>query len=113
MTLLGKLSLQRKVALFITAILVVVFALAIGTLLSIVAPRLRQSLLTSSTLIGQILIKDIKVAVDLGVPLTSLEGVDDKLNQAVSQYPDHGYVYIADDAGGILYKSRLVEGKLT
>ncbi len=113
MSFLGRLSLQRKAALFITAVLVIVISLSTGIMVYSVAPRLKQSLLVSSTLIGQNLIKDIKVAVDLGVPLSSLDGVNDKLNQLVVQYPDYGYLYIADDRGAILYRSQYVEGKLT
>jgi methyl-accepting chemotaxis protein len=99
------LNLKRKAALFISATLIVTIGLTTTVLVLVLLPRLRNSLLTSSSLIGSNLVREIKRTVDLGVALDQMEGLAGKLNETVSQYPDLGYVLVTGRNGVPLFRS--------
>ncbi len=102
---LRHLSLKAKAAVFISAILVLVISLSTGMMIMTVVPRLRSFLLTSTTLLGENLIKDVKKTVDLGVSLSQLD-LSKNLDDLVQSNADLGYVFITDAGDKVLYQSQ-------
>jgi methyl-accepting chemotaxis protein len=102
---LSKLSLKTKAAVFISAILVIIISLSTAILTMTVLPPYRNAIMMTATLVGEGLVKDVKKTVDLGVGISQLEGLSEKLDELVRQYPNLGYVYIRDEAGKALYRS--------
>ncbi len=100
------LNLKRKAAIFISVTLILTIGLTTAVLVLVLLPRLRSSLLMSSSLIGSNLVREIKRTVDMGVSLDQMEGLSEKLNETVSQYPDLGYLMVTGRKGDALFRSR-------
>ncbi len=98
-------SLRTKAAAFIVGTLVISIGFSVFVLAWTVVPQMEQAILTSTGLIGENLIKDVKKTVDLGVSLRDLEGLSQKLTEIVAQSPGLGFIYITDEGGNTLFLS--------
>jgi methyl-accepting chemotaxis protein len=101
----GRMTLNTKAAMLITGVLAVVVGASTLTTVTGVIPPLERAFLGNTVLVGRGLVAEIRKTVDLGVAITDLEGLSGRLDDLVSQYPDHGFIYVTDNAGKALYKS--------
>ncbi|MGB1237004.1 MAG: MFS transporter [Pseudomonadales bacterium] len=49
---------------------------------------------------------DVDLAVDVGIPLSSIRGLDDYLAQTLTKYPELEYLAVSDESGLALYQHR-------
>lgn len=98
-----KLSLQKKAIYMVGGILL--FALCINTavLTYIAAGKYRTAILSKSEAIGEGLHRELSKVLNLGVPIESLEGVNEKLQDMVQRNASFGYVRVVSEKGKVLF----------
>jgi methyl-accepting chemotaxis protein len=105
-------SLQKKAISIVAAILFITLGLNTAVLIYVASDRYRQAILSKSEAIGESLTKDLGKVLSLGIPLKSLEGVNEKLADMVSGNRAIGYAMITDRNGTVLFQSNPNERKL-
>lgn len=106
-------KLNKKIS--IITITIVFLSLLGSSVVNIISFRKNytEALLTGSYGLGYTLNNVISELLDLGLPLTSLDGMDKKVRQLVEQNPHISYVGIVDLTGTVLFHSDLkLSGKL-
>ena len=86
-------------------ILLVAFCLNTAVLTSIAANKYRTAILSKSEAIGEGLHREISKVLNLGVPIESLEGMNEKMKDNVQRNPSLGYMQIVNEKGRILFHS--------
>ncbi len=106
MQIIRKMNLQNKAVTLLAAILFVILGLNTLVLTGVASRKYRTAMLGKSMAIGQGIQKDLGKAVNLGIPIESLEGVNEKLAEVVSRDKSTGYAMVMDTKGKILYHSQ-------
>lgn len=98
-------SLQKKAVLMVAGILLVAFCLNTAVLTYIATLKYRTAILSKSEAIGDGLHREIAKVLNLGVPVDSLEGMNEKMRDTVQRNPSLGYMRIMNERGKILFHS--------
>ncbi len=96
-------NLQKKAVLMIAGILF--FTIAINTIvLTVVATeKYKNAIFSKTEAVGEGMQRDLGKVLSLGVPIESLEGVNEKMKEFVSRDKAIGYAMVMDQAGKILF----------
>ncbi len=84
-------------------ILVVVLGMTTFLHVRVLVSDLRQSLQVKSQILGDLLAKDVRKALDFGLSIKDLEDASKRCKDLVAEHSDLAYVMIVDDAGVILF----------
>ena len=106
MQMLSHMNLQKKAMTLLAAILFLIFGLNTVVMTGVASRKYKQAMLAKSSAIGEGMQKDLGKAVNLGIPIESLEGVNEKLAELVSRDKGIGYAMVMDINGKILYHDK-------
>lgn len=101
--MIAGMNLQKKSTVIVAGILFFVLAINTTVLTFVASSKYRKAILSKSTSIGESFQKDLAKVLDLGVPIESLEGVNEKLADLVSRDKAIGYAMITNKEGKILF----------
>ena len=96
-------NLQKKSTIIVAGILFVIIAINTTVLTFVASQKYRQAILSKSSAVGENLQKELAKVVDLGVPIESLEGVNEKLSELVSRDKSIGYAMLISKDGKVLF----------
>lgn len=96
-------SLKQRALLVISVILFAVLAINTAVLTAVASRKYRDAILSKSASIGQGLQGDLSKVLELGIPIESLEGSNEKLQDIIKRNPAIGYGMITDAQAKILY----------
>jgi methyl-accepting chemotaxis protein len=96
-------NLQKKSTIIVAGILFVVLAINTSVLTFVASRKYRDAILSKSKAVGENLQKELGKVLDLGVPIESLEGINEKLADLVSRDKTLGYAMIANTEGKVLF----------
>jgi methyl-accepting chemotaxis protein len=96
-------SLQNKAVALLAAILFLILGLNSAVLTGVASKKYKTAILAKSSAIGEGLQKELGKAVNLGIPIESLEGVNEKLTEVVGRDKSIGYAFVMDTKGKILF----------
>lgn len=99
-------NLQNKAVTLLAAILFLILGLNTAVLTGVASRKYKKAMLTKSSLIGEGIQKELGKAVNLGIPVESLEGVNEKLAGLVSGDKGIGYAMVMDTKGKILFHDK-------
>ena len=99
-------NLQNKAVTLLAAILFLILGLNTAVLTGVASRKYKQAMLAKSSLIGEVMQKELGKAVNLGIPVESLEGVNEKLAELVSGDKSIGYAMVMDIKGKILFHDK-------
>jgi methyl-accepting chemotaxis protein len=99
-------NLQNKAVTLLAAILFLILGLNTAVLTGVASRKYKQAMLAKSSLIGEVMQKELGKAVNLGIPVESLEGVNEKLAELVSGDKGIGYAMVMDIKGKILFHDK-------
>lgn len=87
------------------------FILAINTLVltSVASNKYKSALLSKTNAVGDGMQRDLGRALNLGIPLESMEGVNEKLQELISRDSAIGYAMVTDIKGKVLFDTRQAE----
>jgi len=97
------LGLQKKAVFIVGIILLCILAVNTGVLTLVAAGKFRSAILSRSDAFVEGLHKDLEKVISLGVPVESLEGVDEKLKDLKNSDSAIGYAMITDMKGKVLF----------
>ena len=107
-------SLQKKAVLIVAGILFLILGVNTFVLTLVASDKYRSAILAKNSTAGEALQKDLGRALELGVTLESIQGVNEKLHELVSRDTAVGYAAVADKAGKVLFHNdQGAVGKLT
>lgn len=98
-------NLQKKVIGLIAGILFFVIAINTSVLTYTAYNKYKAAMLSKTEAIGEGLQKDLGKVLGLGVPIGSLEGINEKLKELISRDKALGYSMIINSTGTILFHS--------
>lgn len=101
-----RMNLQNKAVTLIAGILFVILGINTAVLTGVASRKYRAAMLAKSAAIGELLQKDLNKAVNLGIPIEALEGVNEKLVELVSRDKAMGYAMVLDLKGKALFHSQ-------
>ena len=96
-------NLQKKSTIIVAGILFVIIAINTTVLTFVASQKYRHAILSKSSAVGENLQKELAKVVDLGVPIESLEGVNEKLSELVSRDKSIGYAMLVSKDGKVLF----------
>ncbi len=99
------LTLRTKTVLILIGILIVTGGMNTSVLLNYFSRHYRESLQQKAIVTGESFLKILHNALNLGLSLDQLEGINEQAKKIVEQHQDIGYVLVADRGGKILYHS--------
>ncbi|NJD56277.1 MAG: HAMP domain-containing protein [Nitrospirae bacterium] len=102
-------SLQNKAIALLAAILFLILGLNTTVLTGVASKKYKQAMLTKSSAIAEGMQKELGKAVNLGIPVESLEGVNEKLAELVGRDKGIGYAMVTDVKGKILFHNKADE----
>jgi methyl-accepting chemotaxis protein len=102
------LNLQKKAVLMIAGILF--FTIAVNTVVLTVVgtDKFKNAIFSKTDSVGKGMQRDLGKVLGLGVPIESLEGVNEKMKEMVSRDKAIGYAMVMDAQGKILFHSEEV-----
>ena len=103
---LSHMNLQKKAMSLLAAILFLILGLNTVVLTGVASKKYKQAMLAKSSAIGEGMQKDLGKAVNLGIPIESLEGVNEKLAELISRDKGIGYAMVMDMQGKILFHNK-------
>jgi methyl-accepting chemotaxis protein len=103
------LNLQKKATFMVGGILFFILAINTLVLTSVASNKYRSALLSKTTAVGEGMQRDLGRALNLGIPLESMEGVNEKLQELVSRDPANAYAMVTDTKGKVLFATRQAE----
>lgn len=96
-------NLRNKSIVVMVLILLVVLGSNTVVLIKGVTDRYRSALIVKTTILGKEIKTELSKAVDLGIPLETLIGVNERLKGLVDENKDIGYSMVVDGKGKILF----------
>jgi sensor histidine kinase regulating citrate/malate metabolism len=96
-------TLQKKSTIIVAGILFFIIAINTTVLTYVASQKYRNAMLSKTTAVGESLQKEFAKVLDLGVPIESLEGVNEKLSELVSRDKAIGYAMLVSKEGKILF----------
>lgn len=99
----SKMNLQKKTTLLVSGILFFIIVINTFVLTSISYNKYKSAILSKSVSVGEGMQRDLGKVLLLGVPLESLEGMNEKLTDLTARNKAIGYSMIMDKKGRILF----------
>jgi len=96
-------TLQKKSTIIVAGILFFIIAINTTVLTYVASQKYRNAMLSKTAAVGESLQKEFAKVLDLGVPIESLEGVNEKLSELVSRDKAIGYAMLVSKEGKILF----------
>ena len=96
-------NLQKKAVLIVAVILFLAVGINTAVLMFNDYSRYKDAILSKSEAIGEAMQRELLKVISLGVPIDSLEGVNEKLRDMVASDQSLGYGAVTDGAGKVLY----------
>jgi methyl-accepting chemotaxis protein len=96
-------NLQKKSTIIVAGVLFIIIAINTTVLTFVASQKYRNAMLSKSSAVGENLQKELSKVLDLGVPIESLEGVNEKLSELVSRDKSVGYAMLVSKDGKILF----------
>jgi methyl-accepting chemotaxis protein len=87
-------NLQKKSTIIVAGILFIIIAINTAVLTYVASSKYRNAILSKTTAVGENFQKDLAKVLSLGVPIESLEGMNEKLADLVSRDKAIGYAMI-------------------
>jgi methyl-accepting chemotaxis protein len=103
--MIKNISLQKKAILMVAAILFFIIAVNTSVLTYIAYNKYKRAILSKTTAIGDGMLREINKIVNLGVPIESLEGLNEKLVELISRDDAIGFSMVMDTTGKVLFHS--------
>lgn len=97
--------------LFIVTLLSTVLASIISSIYTLTEFNiaLKPQLMDKAEAVAQVVQEDVNLAVNVGVPLDRIGGMDQYLEETAARYPELTYLVITDTTGDILYRGGVPE----
>ena len=89
----------------VSAILFIIIAVNTSVLTYIAYNKYKGAILSKTTVIGDGMLREISKIVSLGVPIESLEGLNEKLVELISRDDAIGFSMVMDTTGKVLFHS--------
>ena len=96
-------TLQKKSTIIVAGILFFIIAINTTVLTYVASEKYRTAILSKTTAVGESLKKELAKVLDLGVPIESMEGVNEKLSELVSRDKSIGYAMVVNKDSRILF----------
>lgn len=96
-------TLQKKAVLMSAVILFSILGVTTAVLTYIASDKYKAAILSKTAASGNALSRELEKAIGLGIPLSALSGVDEKLAELVAGDEALGYSYISDREGTIIF----------
>ncbi|MEJ2695025.1 MAG: methyl-accepting chemotaxis protein [Candidatus Sulfobium sp.] len=96
-------NLQKKATFVVAVVLFVILGINTAVLTYIASNKYRQAILAKTQAVGEGLQRDLGKVLSLGVPVDSLEGVNDKLKELITNDKAIAYALVTDAEGRILF----------
>lgn len=103
--MIENISLQKKAVLMVSVILFIIIAVNTSVLTYIAYNKYKGAILSKTTAIGDGILREISKIVSLGVPIESLEGLNEKLIELISRDEAIGFSMVMDKTGKVLFHS--------
>ncbi len=100
-----KMNLQKKTTLLVSGIVLFIIIINTSVLTYISYNRYKTAILSKSASVGEGMQKELGKVLSLGIPLASLEGINEKLADLSSREKAIGYSMIMSKKGKILFHS--------
>lgn len=100
---MAALNLQKKATFVVAVVLFVILGINTTVLTYIASNKYRQAILAKTQAVGEGLQRELAKVLNLGVPIDSLEGVDAKLKEMVTNDKAIAYAMVTDAKGKILF----------
>ena len=108
-SILSKMNLQNKAVTLIAGILFLILGINAAVLTGVASTKYKTAMLAKSDAIGELMQKDLNKAIALGIPIETLEGVNEKLVELVSRDKAMGYAMVMDLKGRVLFHTQSAE----
>lgn len=108
-SLFSNMNLQKKSVMLIAGILFLVLGTNTAVLTGIAFGKYRNAMLAKSGAIGELMRRDLSKAVILGIPVESLDGVNEKLSELLSREKSMGYAMVISNSGKVLFHNQQSE----
>jgi len=102
-------NLQKKAVIMVGGILFFILAINTLVLTSVASNKYKGALLSKTTAVGEGMQRDLGRALNLGIPIESMEGVNEKLQELISRDPAIAYAMVTDIKGKVLFDTRQAE----
>jgi len=99
------LNLQKKAILMIAGILFFIIAINTGVLTFVATEKYKNAIFSKTEAVGEGLQRDLGKVLGLGVPIESLEGVNERMKEFISRDKAIGYAMVTDRGGKVLFHS--------
>jgi len=99
------LNLQKKAILMIAGILFFIIAINTGVLTFVATEKYKNAIFSKTEAVGEGLQRDLGKVLGLGVPIESLEGVNERMKEFISRDKAIGYAMVTDREGKVLFHS--------
>lgn len=103
---LSRMNLQNKAVTLIAGILFLVLGINTAVLIGVASRKYKAAMLDKSAAIGELLRRELNKAVNLGIPIEALDGVNEKLVELISRDKAVGYAMVTDLRGKALFHSQ-------
>ena len=102
-------TLQKKAVTLLAIILFLILGLNTVVLTVVAYKKYKAAMLIKGATIGEGIQKDLAKAVGLGIPIESLDGVNEKLDNSVGADRAFGYAMVIDLTGKVLFHTQRAE----
>ena len=96
-------TLQKKSTIIVGTILFFIIAINTTVLTSVASQKYRDAMLSKTTAVGESFQKELAKILELGVPIESLDGVNEKLVEVINRDSSLGYAMVLSKEGRILF----------
>ncbi|MDA8431573.1 MAG: methyl-accepting chemotaxis protein [Nitrospiraceae bacterium] len=96
-------NLNKKAILIVSGILFFIIAINTGVLTYVATEKYKKAILSKTTAVGEALQRDFGKVIGLGVPIESLDGVNEKMKEFVARDKAIGYATLLDKEGKVLF----------
>ncbi|MBI4684035.1 MAG: HAMP domain-containing protein [Nitrospirae bacterium] len=100
-----KLNLQSRFILMIALVLFIALSISTVVLIFVTADKYRNVIYSKTAAMGEVILHDIGKALNLGIPVEYIEGVNEKLQALMSKDKDIAYSMVTDTKGKVLFHS--------
>ena len=96
-------NLQKKAILIVAGILFFIIGINTAVLTIVAFNKYKLAILSKTTAIGESIQRELSKVLNLGVPLESFEGLNEKLAELISRDNTIGYAMVVNTTGNILF----------
>lgn len=101
--MISSLNLQKKSVFLVAGILFVILAINTSVLTFIASNKYKNAILSKTSAVGEGMQRELGKVLSLGVPVESLEGMNEKLKELVSRDSALAYAMVTDAGGKVLF----------